>query len=435
MSAPTGAPSAPAAPAAPATVDSPVGDPSGDRADGTARSAARPPRRHPGLMALVVLAVLAAVLAGVARGYYRDGLLEVDAPTPQGSRAVVTVLEDLDVDVEVARRTSDAAEDLREGRTVVVTSTAALDLAQLDLLEEALSEGEGRLVLVRPDTIALGYLAPDISPAGALEDETTLTAESCGGLDHGARTLQVLGTDGAGGASRLYRTAGDAEGCFGPAGDADGRSLVAREGSILVLGSPDLLTNEGIGRADNAALALNALGADETDGADSAARAVTWYLPSAADPLAAASSSLFTHLPRWIAPVALWVIVIAVIALVAVGRRDGPVVVEPLPVTVRPQEIVLGRARLLQQADARDAAAASLRSATSSRLASRLGLRREDSLDALIAAIGDLSVPEGVTPRTPQSLRDLLGPTPVPTDQDLVDLAARLDDLEKEIDR
>lgn len=97
--------------------------------------------------------------------------------------------------------------------------------------------------------------------------------------------------------------------------------------------------------------------------------------------------------------------------------------------SVRPEELVRGRARLLQSAHAREAAATSLRTAAARRLAGRLGLRGEHTLDALIAALGPH------TDRSPEQLRSLLGPAPVPTDQQLVRLARDLDHLEKEIDR
>src|SRR5699024_7183961 len=135
------------------------------------------------------------------------------------------------------------------------------------------------------------------------------------------------------------------------------------------------------------------------------------------------------YLPSWAGPLALWLLAVAAIALIALGRRFGPVVVEPLPVTVRPQELVLGRARMLQQSGSRDAAAASLRSAAATRLADRLGLRRESALDGLLAALAPH------VDRSPEQLRELLGPTPVASDQDLVRLAQDLDRLEKEIDR
>jgi hypothetical protein len=90
---------------------------------------------------------------------------------------------------------------------------------------------------------------------------------------------------------------------------------------------------------------------------------------------------------------------------------------------------VLGRARLLQRAGARDAAASALRAAAATRLADRLGLRHETALDGLLAALAPhVGASEA-------QLRALLGPTPVTSDRDLVRLAHDLDRLEKEIDR
>src|SRR5699024_8098030 len=103
--------------------------------------------------------------------------------------------------------------------------------------------------------------------------------------------------------------------------------------------------------------------------------------------------------------------------------------VEPLPVTVLPQELVLGRAQLLQRAGARDDAALALRAATSSRLADRLGLRHDSSLDGLIATL------RAHVAHSEAQLRRGLGPAPVPSPQGLVRLAHELDRLEKEIGR
>src|SRR5699024_6860104 len=156
---------------------------------------------------------------------------------------------------------------------------------------------------------------------------------------------------------------------------------------------------------------------------------LTWYVPSTTDPMATGSETLLSYLPDWSGPVALWTLLVITVGLVALGRRFGPVVVEPLPVTVRPQELVLGRARLLQRSGQRDAAARDLRTAAAMRLAEHLGMHRESRLDALVDALAEH------VDRTPQQLRELLGPAPVPRDQDLVQLAQDLDRLEKEIDR
>lgn len=373
-------------------------------------------RRPRWLVVLIVLAVLAAVLAAVARGYYRDGPLEPDAPTGQGSRAAVSVLVDLGVQVDTQRHTADVVEDLSEGRTVLVTDPGLLSGAQLEALATSLEESAGTLVLVQPDFVALGYLTPLISPAGTVRTSTLIDAGPDCDAAFGARQVHVPGDEGLVGPATTYRTSGQAAGCFA----SGAGSLVAVHDRLVVLGSPDLLTNDGIGQADNSALVLNALGS---------ADALTWYVPSPGDPMAATGPDLLDHLPDWASPLALWLLLSALVALLALGRRFGPVMVEPLPVTVRPQELVLGRARLLQQSQSRDAAAASLRAAAARRLADRLGIRHEESLDALVAAL---------TPhleQSPEQIRSLLGPTPVSSDQALVQLAHDLDRLEKEIDR
>lgn len=405
---------APAADAAPATTgpSSPGRDSAGPGGSGD-----RGGHGRPWLVILVATGIVLAIAVTIARGVYRDGPLEPDAPTPQGSKAVVEVLTDLGTQVRVDRHTEDAAQSLREDRTVLVTAPSSLSAPQLDELAGALEEGEGQLVLVQPDFVTLSYLTPLITPAGSLRAESTVEAgQSCGDLTFEARALAVPGEEGLRGPSTLYSTRGEAQGCFDtPEGD-----LVAADGQVLVLGSADLLTNEGVREADNSALVLNVLGPSGE---------LSWYVPSATDPMATTGPELLTHLPDWAGPVGLWILLVAGIALIAWGRRFGPVVVEPLPVTVRPQEMVLGRARLLQQSSSRDAAATALRSATSVRLALQLGLRRESTLDALVAALAPH------VQHSPEQIRSLLGPTPVTRDQDLVQLARDLDRLEKEIDR
>ncbi|WP_341855988.1 DUF4350 domain-containing protein [Brachybacterium sp. GPGPB12] len=376
-------------------------------------------RRRPWLVAAVVLAVIAAVLVSVARGLYRDGPLEPDAPTGQGAKAVVQVLGDLGVEVETRRHTADAAEDLRAGGTVPLTAPKSLSGERLTMLSEAREEGGGRLIVLRPDFVALSYLTSGIIPTGALREQTRVEAgAACGDLSHGARVLESPDAEDAldGPASLYTATDAGASTCF----EAEGGALVAESDGVLVLGDPDLLTNDGVGRADNSALALNTLSASEE---------LTWYVPSATDPQGASSPSLVDHLPGWIGPVAAWLVLAAVLALIALGRRPGPVVIEPPPVTVRPQELVLGRARLLQQASARDAAAASLRAAAAGRLADRLGRATSPRSTGSWRRWPRTS-------RSPRSsLRALLGPAPVTTDRDLVRLAHDLDRLEKEIDR
>lgn len=379
----------------------------------------RSQRRSRLLTVAVVLAVLLALVTAVLRGNYRDGPLEPDAPTAQGSRAVVSVLKDLGTDVDVQRHTEDAAQSLRAGRSVLVTDPNGLSGQQLNLLADAAaSPGSGRLLLVAPSMIALSYVGTSIAPAGQVREATTIQADAhCGEAAFRARRVHLPGPsdDNAFPPSIQYRAPSGAT-CFGP----DDTGLVAVEGDLVVLGSADLLANATVRDADNSAVALNALGADEQ---------LTWYVPSSTDPMAGNAPDLFTHMPRWAGPISLWIVVMTLMGLMVAAFRLGPVVVEPLPVAVRAQELVLGRARLLQRGSQREAAASSLRAATASRLADRLGVRRERELDTLISALAPH------VSHSAAELRALLAPGPVHTDQELLHLAHDLDRLEKEIDR
>lgn len=387
----------------------------------------RADRRRLALTVLVVLSVVLALVISIARGFYRDGLLEPDSPTPQGSRAVVQVLEDLDHPTSTVRFTSEAARSLEAGGTVLVASPSSLSQQQIDALRDASSAGDGTLILVAPDPVTLSEATGAIQPAGRIEEGQRIDPGPCDdpALDSPAAALELRGEDAAAGASRLYRPGPGATACApATASTSEGGYLLVSEGNLIVLGSAELLTNEGVGEADNSALALHLLGGGPS---------LTWYMPSPNDPMATDGESLLTHLPDWAGPALLWLLLLGVVAVVVAGRRLGPVVVEPLPVSVRPQELVLGRARMLQRSDSREAAATALRSATCVRLAEMLGLRRSDSVEVLLAAL------RAHTDRSPADLRRLLAPdgtAPAPADdRQLVQLASDLDQLVKEIDR
>ena len=110
--------------------------------------------------------------------------------------------------------------------------------------------------------------------------------------------------------------------------------------AVDVLGSPDLLSNEGIVRAGNAALALNLLGGSRTH---------DWYLPTLADVPATGPASLADLTPGWVTPVMVLLFAVALAAAMWRGRRGGPLVSENLPVVVRAEETMEVRARLYQR--------------------------------------------------------------------------------------
>ena len=385
--------------------------------------AAREDRSTRIAVVVVVLALLASVAAVLAQGRFREAPYEPSSPLPAGSKALVSVLEEQGAEVGTVRRTDEAARDLRAGGTVLVTDPSALGRDQLELLRSALDAGEGRLVLLAPDFGSLSVLALGIRPTGRVaEDAPAIRADaSCADASFRARTVRAgelpLDDDGEQAAPGLLYTGGSGtRSCF----RTDAGAAVVRTDDVIVLGSARFITNEGLREADGPAVALNAIGT---------AGPVTWYLPSATDPMASDLASPLEQLPPWTGPVALWLAVCVLLALWALSWRLGPVVVEPLPVSVRSQELTVGRAHLLRRAGARDSAARSLRSAAAVRLADRLGVRRREGLDALIAAIVPHSRRDG------GEIRRLLGPEPVASDAELVRLAHDLDRLEKEIDR
>lgn len=396
------------------------------------------------LWVLVLLAVLAAVVLTVLRGAYRDGALEPSSPQPDGARAVVQVLEDLGVGVERTGTTQSAAQTLREGGTVLVTFPDMLNDAQLELLARSGDAGTGHLVLVKPSDHVLEVLDVGLaSAAGRSADPDAAAVRQCPGGGSGAQHVDIENlsqdasdapSDGGssdGGSANLNsvlyapRTGSNGTGISvcPQVGDGTGEGsvgLVAVHGRTTVLGSPAILANGGIDRADNASIALAALGPSPR---------LAWYLPSPADPMATETPGLMDVLPRWLLPSLAWLAPLTLAALAAAAWRLGPVILEPMPVQVRAQELTIGRARLMEASRTREAAAASLRAASLQRLAAKLGMRRERTLAAVIAAAAQH------TSRTPEQLRGLLATDPVATDEALVRLAHSLDALEKEIDR
>ena len=168
----------------------------------------------------------------------------------------------------------------------------------------------------------------------------------------------------------------------------------------------------------NAALAMNLAGEHPR---------LVWYAPQQLEGEKSSSASITDLMPDRVGWV-IWQLIVAV-ALLALwqGRRLGPLIAEPLPVVVRASETVEGRGRLYQSHRARDRAADALRSATISRLTPRLGLSaaagRTQILDAIAAHSGT----------DPARLTHLLyGPAPA-TDDDLINLAHALDDIERQV--
>ncbi|MCV7284780.1 DUF4350 domain-containing protein [Mycolicibacterium wolinskyi] len=354
-----------------------------------------------GLVAIVVVAGVGTYLTAPRPG----GRMDAESTSPDGARALVTLLRDHDVEVITAATAEDAHRAAQPGSLVVAAQTLFLSsdeqLAQL-------ADAPGDLLLIEPVTKTREALAPHLK-AGE--------ASAFGG---GEPDCELAEANRAGeaqfGLTDTFEAAGDVPvtRCYGGA--------VARyhdEGrTVTVVGTADFMSNSGLLKQGNAALAMNLAGT---------APRVIWYAPQRFEGETSASATLSDLMPdqvRWI--VYQLVLVVALLAVWQV-RRIGPLVAESLPVVVRASETVEGRGRLYRSHRARDRAADALRTATLQRLLPRLGLTAAAEPPAVVAAVAARCGGDN------GSLGHLLFGPPPTTDSELVHLAHQLDDIERQV--
>ncbi|MEJ5946149.1 DUF4350 domain-containing protein [Pseudokineococcus basanitobsidens] len=405
-----------------------VAGPGAPEAPGAPAARGRPRQPRRSTVLLVVLGLL--VLAGLVLSSLgtTDADLDPASPTPGGSRAVAQVLDDLGVDVVRTTTTSATVDAVRaagpEESAVLLVPTSPLGPSQL----EDLAGSGADLLLVTPDEDVLAALAPSLRPADDVETADDVPPQCA------LPAAQAAG-DATGGGS-LVEPRDDEDpavtSCYGlPFGGAPyvvvdaGAGGDGARGRVVVLGQPEVLTNEAVAESGNAALALRTLGADPT---------LVWYLPDPLDPGLSADgpAPLSALVPRGLVRAGQVLVVAALVLLLWRGRRLGRLVPERLPVVVRASETVEGRARLYRSAGARDHAAATLRAASLSRLAERLGVPSGTGPAATTAVVTAAAASSG----RPAADVDALYRSPAPTDdRGLVALADDLDALEKEVRR
>jgi hypothetical protein len=387
------------------------GEPARDTSAAGDRARARWRRwRWPLLVGGCVLVV--AVLGALLVPRTATGDLDPDSATPDGARAVARILQRQGVQVSRVTRSQEIADAAGTPSTLVVVHPQDLGPEQLDRVVHR----TGDLVLVEPDALVLGRFPGVVTVAGTVPGRDT--RPDC---DDPAAT--AAGTVRGGG--HLYRA--DDVGhvrvlCYRQPGEPGVGGLLRfrnADQEVTVLGQADLLRNGHLAEQGNAALALRLLGTRER---------LLWYLP---DPLELATGqappTLSDLTPPWVFWVA-WQLAVALVVTIGWrARRLGRLVTEPLPIVVRAAETQEGRARLYRQAGARDRAAATLRTATARRLATRLDVPP----DATAQTVADLTAQ--VTGQPVEQVRPvLLGPVPE-NDAALVRLADQLVALEREV--
>ena len=365
-------------------------------------------RRHRSTLAIVLgLAAAVAVVVALGSDVGRTaGTLDPGNPDPEGARALARVLADQGVDVTVVR-SADAfdATEVDAETTVLVTSTDQLGSSTIHRL---LDHGApARLVLAEPGPGTTEALGIENLPYSVSVDEPR--AADCADPTYDGLSLQVdeaLEYPGPGGCFRVRH----------------GSLLREPRPGLVLLGAAEALGNDQVLRADDAAVALRLLGRHPR---------LVWYVPTVDDLVGGDGVSLATLLPRWLRP-ALWLALIAAAGLVLWrARRLGPLATEPLPVVVKAVETTRSRGRLYRKAGDRTHAAAVLREAARRSAGERLRLGTRPDPTTLVADVARH------TGRPVEEVEALIGATaPAPaTDHDLIALATRLAELDREVRR
>ena len=355
------------------------------------------------ILALVIIAAVA-VVSTYLTAPRPGGRMDPAATSSGGAHALVALMRDHGVDVVVADDVA-AVERAARPDTLVLT-VQTFHLVDEDLLRR-LAAVPGDRLIIEPVSRTREILAPEVRRDAA---------GSVGGSPDCDLREATRAGDVQLGASDTFEASGDVpvtrcyEGAVVRYIDA-GRT-------VTVVGTSDFMTNSGLLKQGNAALAMNLAGAQPR---------VIWYAPQRTEGESSGGATLSDLIPdrvRWI----VWQLCLAVL-LVALwkGRRIGPLVAEQLPVVVRASETVEGRGRLYRSRRASDRAADALRTAALQRLLPRLGLGPNADPGAVVQTIAQRSRQD------PEAVRHALFGPPPATDTDLVNLAHALDNIERQV--
>jgi Domain of unknown function (DUF4350) len=352
------------------------------------------------LVVITAVALVGAYLTGPRPG----GRMDPGSTSSEGAHALVSLLRDHGVDVIVADDVAAVQRAARPDTLLIAAQT--FFLVDEDRLRR-LADVPGDRLVVEPVSRVREALAPEIRTDGV---------GSVGGRPDCDLREATRAGDVQFGFSETYEAAGDVpvtrcyEGAVVRYSD-DGRT-------VTVVGSADFMTNEGLLKQGNAALAMNLAGTQPR---------VIWYAPQRAEGESTGAAEISDLLPDHVRWIVLQLCLAVLLLALWKGRRVGPLVAEELPVVVRASETVEGRGRLYRSQRARDRAADALRTATLQRLVPRLGLGPDAAPPAVVDTVAHRC---GQNPATVRHA--LFGPPPA-TDSDLVNLANALDNLERQV--
>ena len=358
------------------------------------------------LLALVVI-VGVATLGTYLTAPRPGGPMDPESTSKEGARALVTVLREHGVDVVAAGDIAAVESAARPDALILVAQT--FYLFDDDLLRR-LAALPGDRLLVAPVSRTRDELAPEIRVDGA-----TTFSDSTPDCDmrEATRAGEVQF-----GLSDAYAAAGKV-----PVVRCYGGALVRytdKGREVTVVSTADFMTNSGLLKQGNAALAMNLAGSHPR---------VIWYAPQRSEGggQSGGGAGITDLIPDQVGWIVLQLCLAVALLAVWKGRRIGPLVAEQLPVVVRASETVEGRGRLYRSRRARDRAAEALRTATMQRMMPRLGLGHDAEPPTVVAAIAERC---GLSPQA--VAHTLFGPPPA-NDPDLVSLAHELDNIERQV--
>ncbi|WP_262286568.1 DUF4350 domain-containing protein [Micromonospora sp. MA102] len=388
-----------------------------------------------GLAVLLIVATL--VLHAVDQPDPDDpGFLAPAAAGDDGGSRLAEALRGQGVPI---RRETDTLDALRAAGAVPTTLfVPAPDLVHPDTLAALTVLPPGsRLVLVEPSRRVLTGVGLPLEPTDRRWATRAVPPDADGGP---CRLPEALRAGTAAVDHQRYAGPYGADRCY-----AGALRRISWGTEVVVIGASDPFRNDRIDEWGNRALATGLLGGDrplvwlDLPGPAPAPTGPGWSpspdddgtpLPrdtggrdNRADPPPSWHNPLWDAFPPWFWAILAQLAVAGLLLVLWRARRLGPPVPEPLPVTVRAAETVLGRARLYRRAGARDTTAATLRTAALDRLLPRLNLPPDTPPDEVAARVAAHAGAD------PERVAELLHGAAPENDRELLELARDLDAL------
>ena len=343
---------------------------------------------------------------------------DIHSVSSDGVRALAQVLNDhYDVSVDQVPSAAKAILAAQQGKPVTIFNAGRL---QNNDFETLLTTSNADITLV-----GFGYYLLESLAESGLElqgyNDKPASRGTCS-ISTKAQTISATGnaiivSDPQALADSQYLGRGPAQLCFAYADGYGYLELPLKSGKTLrIITNPELVTNKYLDKDDNAALALYATGRGSE---------VAFYNAENADSFN--SDQQLKPYPSWLVPLMWQFALLALVWAFIVGRRQGRIVNEPLPVVAQGTETTVGRAGLYQRARASEHSGRILRIATIIRLGRRLGI--SPNADATLVT----QTVSMACNRTAKEIEYILyGPEPASA-VELTQLSQALEQLEEEV--